>query len=134
MKTIQEVLPGFMKRCLDGLEPTSTIGPISTEFCVFCGQEKMAFYDPRDGGGVSILECECERHLAMLNDFLRVNHEWIDDPHRLGKAVSDYNSDAERERHAEFVIKAERAVDAMMLRRADFAARAIESRRLGERS
>lgn len=121
LQPIKNIITGFLKTCLESIESTSANGPAGAMFCLFCGQEKIAFINPMPGMGVEILECECERHFKMLEEFLAVNYEWIAYPDKKDKTIPNYdtatNPQYERAKQRAFVLRVKAERDFMLQRK-----------------
>jgi hypothetical protein len=94
----------------------------SSETCPFCGKGKKEFINPMaDELNIphfELVPCECEERFKMLNEFLEINWEWFNWPHKPVLKVPDYskgeNVNERQKAHWEFVQRVKRERDEMI--------------------
>ena len=102
--------PGsFLLKCYQGISSTEDSG--NPQYCMFCGDTKNEFLDPRSGR-IIVLECDCERQFRMFEKFLYANVDWLNNPDSLPNDVVKYK-DYHKELHIEAVIKAKTSYEIM---------------------
>ena len=115
----------FQDLCQKNICKSSEIG--DAQFCPYCGIEKKAFMDPiadnynPPGKHVEIVDCKCERRFKMLTEFLEINWEWLNWPHKPVLTVPDFskcdNKDERQREQYEFVQRGKRDRDEMIAKK-----------------
>jgi len=96
VEKIRNIKNRFYDLCKSSLYPSGQIG--DPQHCVFCGAEKSTFQNPMSkeflrGQKVTVvLQCRCERHFEMLDEFVEANREWWENPDAIPQKVPHYGT------------------------------------------